>query len=468
MRNNKNVVTWKEFGSRLLFLALPIAIQNLLSTTASMVDTIMIGSLSEISVAAVGICSQIGSLLFSLYFGFISVAMLFLSQYRGANDHLGFNRVVGYTLVLAGGIGTLFGVVNVAFPEFVLRVYTDKTEIVRLAIPYMRIVGCTYPLQVLATIVSIMLKSTERVKVPLVAATVSMFVNFGVNYTLIYGRFGMPKLEITGAAIGTLLSCIVNLLILLVFLLKERRAMSLHVSEICSYDNSFTKEYVVKLLPILFNEIFYGIGQTVVNVVVGHQDESAIAAMAAFRVCEGFVYAFFGGLANATSVVVGSEIGAGRLRRGHSFAMRSVLVVPMVTFVIVAISFVCHNSLFTLFGLESQAIQYGKYMLLIYLFFGTVRTCCYIMNECFRTGGETMYGTVLELGGLYLLVVPATWITGMILKLPFLAVFSFVYTDEIVRLIFMLPYMKKGKWIKPMTELGRANLEELKELRGKE
>lgn len=467
MSTKKNQITWQEFGSRLLFLALPIALQNLLTTTASMVDTIMIGSLSELAVAAVGICSQIGSLLFSLYFGFISVAMLFLSQYKGANDHKGFNRVVGYTLVLAGGIGTIFGIVNVLFPEFVLGVYTDKTEIVRLAIPYMRIVGCTYPLQVLAAIVSIMLKATERVKVPLVAAVVSMLVNFGVNYTLIYGHFGMPKMEITGAAIGTLLSCIVNLLILLVFLFRERKAMSLHISEMCSYDKGFTKKYIVKLLPILLNEIFYGVGQTVVNVVMGHQDESAIAAMAAFRVCEGFVYAFFGGLANATSVVVGSEIGAGRLRRGHSFAMRSVLVVPMVTFVIVAISFSFHNPLFTIFGLESQAIQYGKYMLLIYLLFGTVRTCCYIMNECFRTGGETMYGTVLELCGLFLLAVPATWLTGMVFKLPFLAVFSFVYTDEIIRLVFMLPYMRKGKWIKPMTELGRANLDELTELNSK-
>lgn len=462
MRSRKNEITWREFGSRLLFLAFPIALQNLLTTTASMVDTIMIGSLGELAVAAVGICSQIGSLLFNLYWGFVSGAVLFLSQYRGANDHKGFNRVVGYSLVFAGGIGLLFGFVNVAFPEFVLGVYTDKTDIVRLATPYLRIVGITFPMQVFAAIVSMMLKATERVKVPLVAAMISLLVNFVVNYTLIYGRFGMPKLEIVGAAIGTLLSCVLNLLILLIFLLKERHAMSLHVSEMCSFNRGFTKEYFVKLSPILMNEILYGIGQTVVNVVMGHQDESAIAAMAAFRVCEGFVYAFFGGLANATSVVVGSEIGAGRLFRGHGFGMRSRFVCPFITFGIVLICFIFHNPLFTLFGLEAQAIYYGKYMLLMFMFFGTVRTSCYIMNECFRTGGETVFGTVLEVGGLYLLTVPATWITGMVLKLPFLAVFAFVYTDELMRLFVMNPYMRKGKWIKPMTELGRANLEEFR------
>ena len=210
MKTRKCDITWNDFGNMLIFIALPIAIQNLLTTTASMIDTIMIGSQGELSVAAVGICSQIGSLLFNLYWGFVSGAVLFLSQYWGANDHKGYNRVVGYTLVFAGGVGLLYGILNFGFPKFILELYTDKADIVRLATPYMKIVGLSYPLQVFAAIFSIMLKSTERVKVPLASSILSLLVNFGVNFTLIYGRFGMPKMGIAGAAIGTLLSSIVN------------------------------------------------------------------------------------------------------------------------------------------------------------------------------------------------------------------------------------------------------------------
>ena len=103
MKNRRCDITWNDFGNMLIFIALPIAVQNLLTTTASMIDTIMIGSQGELSVAAVGICSQIGSLLFNLYWGFVSGAVLFLSQYWGADDHKGYNRVAGYTLVFAGG-----------------------------------------------------------------------------------------------------------------------------------------------------------------------------------------------------------------------------------------------------------------------------------------------------------------------------------------------------------------------------
>ena len=116
-----------------------------------------------------------------------------------------------------------------------------------------------------------------------------------------------------------------------------------------------------------------------------------------------------------------------------------------------------------LFGLGAEALFYGKYMLLIYLAAGTIRTCNYIMNSCYRAGGEAVFGTVLEVSCLFLISVPATWVAGMVLHLPFLAVFAFVYTDEIIRLIFELWYTKSGRWIKPVTEEGRRTLAEFRQ-----
>ena len=208
------------------------------------------------------------------------------------------------------------------------------------------------------------------------------------------------------------------------------------------------------------NELFYGIGQMLINIVIGHQSESAIAAMAAFRVLEGFVYAYFGGLADASAVVVGKEVGSGHHMKGYQYVKGFSILCPAITFTIVLVFFIFNQPLLTLFGLGEQALMYGKYMLLIYLFFGALRTCNYIMNSCYRAGGESVYGTVLEITCLFTLSVPATWIAGMVLKLPFLAVFSFLYTDEILRLIFELRYTRSGKWVKPVTKIGREKLEE--------
>ncbi len=461
VKNNKKV-TWREFARMLAVLAMPIALQNLLATTASMVDTIMIGSEGEIAVAAVGVCAQIGSLLFSTYWGFVSCSLLFMSQYWGAKDPEGMNKAFGLAIICAGVFGIAFAIVTVAAPGWILEIYTDKQDIITLAKPYMRIVGWSYPLQVFAAIITALLKSTERVKVPLVCSVISLLLNFCINFVLIYGRFGAPKMGVAGAAIGTLVSGIVNIALLVIYLAKSSHEIKFSAKKAFDIDLGFVKSYASKAFPIVCNEILYGVGQMIINVVMGHQNDSAIAAMAAFRVCEGFVYAFFGGLANASSVAVGNEVGAGNLDRGLSYAKRAALVCPAITFTIVLIMTLLHNPLFGLFGLGAEAMMYTKYMLIIYLFFGAVRTCCYIQNECFRAGGEAIVGTVMEIGGLMLFSVPATWVAGMVLKLPFLAVFSFVYTDELLRFVILTPYLLKGRWIKPMTGPGRAALDEFR------
>lgn len=458
----KNRIDWKSFLKVVFVIALPIACQNFLTTTASMVDTIMIGSQGELSVAAVGICSQISSLFFSSYFGFAGGALLFFSQYWGAGNKEGINRTFGLAMVCMLGVSLLFGGLAVANPGFLLRIYTDKENIVQVGIPYIRIVGFAYPLQVLAIIISFLMRSTERVKAPLFSSMAALVTNFVFNWILIYGRFGFPKMGAAGAAVGTLVSGIVNLAILTIVLVKDKKTVALKLRLMFDWKGGFSGTYLKKCFPIICNELFYGIGQMLINIVIGRQTESAIAAMAAFRVLEGFVFAFFGGLADASTVVVGKEVGAGKHMKGYQYVKGFAILCPMITFVIVLICLILNQPLLGLFGLGAEALSYGKYMLMIYLAAGTVRTCNYIMNCCYRAGGEAVFGTVLELGCLFLVSVPATWIAGIVLHLPFLAVFAFVYTDELIRLVFELWYTRSGKWIKPVTEEGKATLEDFR------
>lgn len=465
MTQNQNF-EWKLFFKAVITIALPIALQNLLSTTASMVDTIMIGSAGELAVAAVGICSQITSLFFSCYFGFAGGALLFFSQYWGAKNIKGINRTFGISLLFMLLVALAFGGVAVTNPAFLLRIYTDKENIIQLGTPYIRIVGFSYPVTVLVLLMNFLLRSTERVKKPLVCSVIGLVVNFCLNWTLIYGRFGMPKMGPAGAAVGTLASSLVNFSLLLIFILRDQKTARLRLREMFDWGDGFIAIYLKKCLPIITNELFYGIGQMLINIVIGHQSETAIAAMAAFRVLEGFVFAFFGGLADASSVVVGKEIGAGNHMKGYRSMKGFAMLCPAITFCICAVGFIFNKPLLGLFGLGTEAMFYAKYMILIFLVAGTIRTCNYIMNSCYRAGGAPVFGTVLEIICLFTISVPATWIAGMVLRLPFLAVFSFIYTDELIRLVFELWYTRSGKWIKPVTAEGQATLEEFrKELR---
>ena len=447
--------SFKIFLMSILTVAMPIALQNLLSTTASMVDTVMIGSQGESAVAAVGICSQVTSLFFSSYYGFAGGSILFLSQYWGVKNHKGINRAFGLAASCMLMVSLIFGVTAVCAPQFILGIYTDKASLIEVGLPYMRLVGFSFPFIVLNMILSFLLRSTDRVRIPLVCSIAGLVVNFILNWTLIYGRFGLPKLGVAGAAIGTLCSSIVNFLLLLFFVLRDRETVTLKLSWMFSW-KGFVPEFFKKCAPIICNELLYGIGQMFINIVMGHQDESAIAATAAFRVLEGFVFAFFGGLANASSVIVGREVGAGRHMLAYKYVKGFSTLCPLITFAIVGIMFLLNRPLYSLFGLGDEALEYGKYMLLIYLAAGTVRTCNYIQNECYRSGGDPLFGTVLEITCLFTISVPFTWVSGMVFHMPFLAVFAFVYTDELIRLFFEIRHTRSGKWVKPVTDEGKA------------
>ena len=197
---------WKYFVKHIAIIAVPVALQNLRTTTGSMVDTMMLASLGEQTVGAVGLCAQFSSLMFSGYWGFVGGGMLFFFQYWGAKNDRGITRSFGLTLSFMMAVGLIFGFLALGRPEFIMSIYTDKPEIQQIGIRYLRLVGFAYPLQVLAMAISALLRSIEQVKIPLYGGIASVFANCFFNYIFIFGKFGMPEMGVTGAALGTVLA----------------------------------------------------------------------------------------------------------------------------------------------------------------------------------------------------------------------------------------------------------------------
>jgi putative MATE family efflux protein len=448
----------RRFYEEILIIGFPVALQNLLTTSASMVDTIMIGTLGETAVAAVGICSLFSMLLFAAYFGFCNGGMIFFAQYWGAGDERGICRSYGLTLVTMMMIGLLFGAAAIFAPDFIMGIYTDKENIRAAGVPYLKIVGWSYPLQVLAMAISSLLRSIEKVKIPLFASIVSLIANTFLNWALIFGNLGFPRMGVEGAAIGTLVSQALHILVLYLYCLTDKHSFITRFRDHYRWDWAFVRQFFSKTIFVVCNEVSYGVGQLILNIIIGRQLEAGIAAFAIFRVLEGFIFAFFGGLANASSVMVGKRIGAGEHLEGYRDAKRFAILVPLVTLLLVALIIVFRNAILGLFGLGEETRFYVRGMIYIYALTGTIRTCNYISNGIFRSGGESIFGTVIEFCGLFFISIPAAALAGLLFHLPFLAVFFMLYLDEFVRLGIILRYLNSGRWIKPVTQLGRREL----------
>ena len=451
---NRPAYPWKSFLKKIAAIAIPVALQNLLTTTGSMVDTMMIASLGQAEVGAVGLCAQFSSLMFSGYWGFVGGGMLFFSQYWGAKDDDGINRSYGLTLICMMSVGLLFGILALAAPEAVMRLYTDKESIQKIGVDYLRIVGFAYPLMVFSMAMAALLRCTGRVRIPLWSSVAGVLVNILMNWILIFGNLGAKPLGVRGAALATVIAQAVNCLMILVLSALSRHPYLLAVRRHFRLSLQFVRIYLKKCFPILCNEILIGVGNMVINIVLGRQPEEAIAALAVLRTLEGLVIGFFAGFSNASSVLVGTEVGAGRLHLAYSRAWRLVYLCQAFIAVLGVTLVFLHTPILSMMGMKGESFRLAFGMLVIYLTAGIIRMGNWTQNDTFRAAGDATFGTVLEIVFMWLMVLPCVCVSGLVLKWPTLVVFAACYIDEPIRYVMMQVHLFRGKWIRPVTPEG--------------
>ncbi len=465
METREKKFNWKQFLRQLSVIAVPVALQNLLTTTGSMIDTMMIAPLGEKVVGAVGLCAQFSSLMFSGYWGFIGGGMLFFSQYWGAKDEKGINRAYGTTLACLMTVALLFASAAAFAPGTVMKVYTDKSVIQEIGVEYLSMIGVSYLATVFTTGMSALLRSTERVKIPLVAAICSVGSNILLNYIFIYGNFGCPAMGVRGAALATSCAGVINAGVTLLLAKRVGYPYLFQFRAHFRWSVPWLKEYFRKCFPILCNEILIGVGNMTINIVLGRQSEQAIAAVAVFRVLEGLVIGFFAGFSNAASVLVGKCVGAGELDTAYQRAKRLVAICGATIFCLAVALIALHKPILTAMSLRGESYQIGVQLLCVYCVVSVLRMGNWIQNDTYRSAGDAAYGTILEIVFMYAMLLPCVCLSGLVWKLPFVVIFICCYIDEPIRFCLMQRHMYSGKWIKPVTELGKAALPEFLESR---
>ena len=462
---------WKPFLTSVLAIALPVALQNLLTNTGSIVDTMMIAVLGEQTVAAVGLCQQFSILVFCCYWGFVSGGMMFISQYFGAHDEEGLERAYGLMVTLCMAVALTACALAVLFPETVMGIYTDKETIRAIGVDYIRIVGFSFPFNALSACTAALLRATGRPRYPLYSSILSVFVNVGLNWVLIGGHLGFPALGVRGAAVATVVSTALNFLSNCAFAKANGVRYMFAFRAHFSWTKSFVSYFFKKIFPILCNEVLIGVSGSLISIIFGRQPEEAIAAFAVISVLEGIYLAFFSGYSNAAGIMIGNAVGAGRLQEAYGYAPRFVLLCAAIITAIDVPLLVFSRPLMTALGLSGESLRIGLAVMKIFAVVFIIRMNNWLLNDMFRAGGDSVFGTVCELVFMYVLVLPLLYVSAFYWALPFTALFAVRYCDEFIRIFLMLFRIRSGKWMKPVTPEGQralpAFMETLAAKRGK-
>ena len=456
-----------------LKLAFPVAMQNLLTSSFILVDTIMVGQLGDLSLSAVGMAGQFGWFLNMITFGMCSGAAVFISQYWGAKDTAGIRRTYGIAVVSVCLISALFFVIGLLFPEGVVRIFNREPDVVEAGAAYLRIACWSYLATGVNMVFCIVLRSTENVKLPMYVSLVTTVLNAFMDYGLIFGAFGMPEMGIRGAALATVISAWAGPVLILAVSAIQRNMLISPIKELFGFNKRSIAEYYEKATPVIINETLWGLGTLLFSVIFANLGYQYYAAVTIFRTFENIAFVFFIGLCNASSIMVGKNVGAGHIKRAVEDSRRFVLFVSLcsvLTGVLIIIFRFQLASVFNLSGsITQETLKLTASLLLVYGIELPVRNLPYILIVgTFRPGGDTKIGMKLDLLSLWLCSVPLTTLAAFVFKLPFIAVFAIMYAaEDYLKAILCVKYYFTYNWLRPVTDQGIKGLEEFYESRRK-
>ena len=448
------------FYRRLWTLAAPMILQNIITTSLGFADIFMVGLLGNAEMAAATAANVPVFIIQVVIFGFQSGMAVLVSQYWGRGDTDSINRCLGVALYAVTGFSTLLALITFLFPAQVLRLITPNEELVDLAVRYIQIVGFSYIFNGISSIYAGIQRSTEYPKFGMLLFGVSMCVNTFLNFVLIFGHFGAPAMGITGAAVATLTSRVVEFVIAAIFALSSRR-LPLRWSCILRPGRAIVRSFLTYSTPVVCNEAMWSIGTSMLTVIMGHMANSQdmLAAYALVGNIDKLSTVVCFGLAGSAAVIVGKEIGQGHSReRVYEVSWTLLLVSMLVGGAVMALLLVLLPTffrpvLFPLFQLAPGAAEAATYLAVVYAVFMPMRAFDITnITGVLRAGGDARVASLIDIGPLWLAAIPLMALTGLVLHAPTWVVCIAMQAENLLKCPIGLIRFHSRKWINDVTQ----------------
>lgn len=446
---------WKDkvFLKSMLAIAIPIALQNLITSSLNMVDTLMISSLGQASIAAVGLANQLFFFYILISFGINSGSSVFISQYWGKEDIPSIKKVLGLAVSISTLVGIVFTIIAFFFPEFIMSIFIKEPEVIKLGSDYLRIVSLSYIITAIGFAYSVALRSTGKPHIPMIVSGISFVTNTVFNYLLIFGKFGFPALGVKGAAWGTVIARVVEIGFILYAVYSTKGPLAASLKEMLDWNKEFVNKYIKTTYPVILNEAFWSLGQIMYSIAYARIGEEATAAVQIATTIQNVFFVIVRGLANACTVMVGNKIGGGDEKEAYKYAVNFLTISTITGLVLgLCVSLTPDLTLKLFKGIDPGLYDLSKKLLITMGIFFVIR----MFNSTaivgvLRGGGDTTFSAYLDIAGAWLIGVPLAFIGALVFKLPVYYVMAIVSIEEIFKMVVVIPRMVSKKWIKNIT-----------------
>ncbi len=448
-----NAIDRRHFLKTVAMVAAPIALQSLIGSSLNLVDNLMIGHLGELSLNAVGVSVQIFFVYWMVVFGFASGAATFISQFYGVRDFANIRRSCGFTLTVAFSVGVLFFLAAVLFPQYILRVFTRFPEVIDVGTVYVRTGAPCFLLVPVIQTLTVTLRATQQTVQPLISSAAALCLNTFMNYVLIYGHFGAPAMGVAGAALATVISRCVELAIILFLVFGRRNVIAGPLREFFGFGRQLAGRIVRNAIPTTINESMWGLGT---SLYVAAFARISITSGAAVQACNTinslFSMAAFS-IGDAVLILVGQKLGEGRKEEAYEMSRILMKLAVLIGLALGALTICFGKPILSLFDFSAEGAADAWYILLVYactLFIDVYNGA--MVTGVLRCGGDTRFAMIAEVGAVWLIGVPAAFITSLWLGWPVWAAVLSVKLEGAVKFVVLTVRYRSKKWLNTVIE----------------
>ncbi|MDO4275835.1 MAG: MATE family efflux transporter [Eubacteriales bacterium] len=446
----------KAFYKMVLAIAVPIMIQNGITNFVSLLDNIMIGRIGTEQMSGAAIVNQLIFVYNLCIFGGVSGAGIFTAQYFGQKDHEGVRQTFRYKLwmVLILTIGTVILFLGVGGTLISMYLHGEgSAENLAATLvygkQYLYIMLLGLPAFMMVQVYASTLRECGETVMPMKAGVTAVLVNLVFNYLLIYGKFGFPELGVRGAAIATVISRYVEVIIVIFWTHrhKEQNPFVEGLYSTLKVPLNLTKKILIKGTPLLLNEACWAAGMAMLTQCYSIRGLNVVAALNISNTISNVFNIVFIALGDSVAIVVGQLLGAGDMKKARDTDNKMIAFSVMCCTGVALLMLVLAPVFPKLYNTNAQAQELAKYFIMIVAVFMPQNAFLHAAYFTLRSGGKTIVTFLFDSVFVWCVSVTIAFTLSHFTGIPVIGIFILVQVGDIVKCIIGFILVKKGVWL---------------------
>jgi len=447
--NFKDYLGDRELYRRMIKIAVPVSLQSLITVGINLMDTVMLSEMGDAQLSASSLAGQFINLFMICCMGIGMGASVLTSRFWGMKDPVSLKKAITIMLRFCFVFSAAFTLATVISPKLIMLLYSSEADIIDYGIMYLKWMIPTYFCMGFSLTCTIVLRTVGQVKIPLVCSVLAFFVNVFFNWVFIFGKLGAPRMEIEGAALGTLISRVFELCFICGYFFFFDKRIRYRIRDLAMRCKDLLREYIRVSIPVLISDALLALGNNAVAMVMGRIGKAFVAANSVTVVVQQLSSVLTTGVSNASGIITGHTMGEGDYKKAQRQGYTFLIIGGIIGVFAAIVIFILRTPIIQYYDVsaEAKAISYELMdAIMLIVIFQSMSSI--LTKGVLRAGGDTRFLMVGDILFLWIASVPLGILAGLVLHLPAFWIYTFLKIDQIIKCVWCYYRLKSGKWLK--------------------